>query len=69
MPGRVALAALCATYALLAALPASSGSKLVLATAGGSPDWLLGPLQPFVSTYEFYGQVQWLPYRYFSFVE
>jgi len=29
--------------------------------------WTLGPLQPFVSTYEFYGQVQWLPYRYFSF--
>jgi hypothetical protein len=34
-------------YALLAALPAAPGSKLVLATAGGSPDWLLGPLRPF----------------------
>jgi hypothetical protein len=29
--------------------------------------WTLGPLQPFVSTYEFFGQVQYLPYRYFSF--
>jgi hypothetical protein len=35
------------TYALLAALPASPGSKLVGATAGGSPDWLLGPLRVF----------------------
>jgi hypothetical protein len=40
-----ALGALCAVYLLLAALPAASGSKLVLATAGGSPDWLLGPLR------------------------
>jgi hypothetical protein len=47
LPGRVALAALCVIYALLAALPAAPGSKLVLATAGGSPDWLLGPLRPF----------------------
>ena len=35
------------TYALLAALPAAPGSKLVGATAGGSPDWLLGPLRVF----------------------
>jgi alpha-1,6-mannosyltransferase len=34
-------------YALLAALPAATGSRLVLATAGGSPGWLLGPLRPF----------------------
>ena len=27
----------------LAVLPAADGSNLVLATAGGSPDWLLGP--------------------------
>src|SRR3954464_2301583 len=43
----MALAALCVLYALLAALPAAPGSRLVLATAGGSPDWLLGPLKPF----------------------
>jgi hypothetical protein len=34
-------------YAALAALPAVAGSRVVLATAGGSPDWLLGPLRPF----------------------
>lgn len=32
---------------MLAALPAAPGSRVVLATAGGSPDWLLGPLRPF----------------------
>jgi Glycosyltransferase family 87 len=32
-------------YALMAALPAAPGSNLVLATSGGSPDWLLGPLR------------------------
>jgi hypothetical protein len=32
-------------YSLLAALPAAPGSDLVLATVGGSPDWLLGPLR------------------------
>ncbi|MBV9213015.1 MAG: DUF2029 domain-containing protein [Actinobacteria bacterium] len=30
---------------LLAVLPAARGSNLVLATAGGSPGWLLGPLR------------------------
>jgi hypothetical protein len=44
-PGRVALAALCVVYFLIAALPAAPGSRVVLATAGGSPDWLLGPLR------------------------
>jgi len=44
-PGAVALAGLCAIYVLLAALPAAPGSRLVLATAGGSPGWLLGPLR------------------------
>jgi alpha-1,6-mannosyltransferase len=34
-------------YALMAALPASPASKLVLATSGGSPGWLLGPLRVF----------------------
>jgi hypothetical protein len=34
-------------YALMAALPAAPGSKLVLATSGGSPGWLLGPLRVF----------------------
>lgn len=29
----------------MAALPAAPGSKLVLATSGGSPGWLLGPLR------------------------
>ena len=41
---RVALAGLCAVYVLLAVLPAAAGSDLVLATVGGSPGWLLGPL-------------------------
>lgn len=40
-----ALGALCLVYAALAALPAARGSNLILATAGGSPDWLLGPLR------------------------
>ena len=40
-----ALLALCLLYAALAALPAADGSNLVLATAGGSPDWLLGPFR------------------------
>ena len=44
---RAALAALIglSSYAGLAVLPAADGSNLVLATAGGSPDWLLGPLR------------------------
>jgi hypothetical protein len=29
----------------MAALPAAPGSNIVLATSGGSPDWLLGPLR------------------------
>ena len=48
--GRVAplaLGALCVVYFLIAALPAAPGSRLVGATAGGSPGWLLGPLRPF----------------------
>jgi glycosyl transferase family 87 len=32
-------------YALMAALPAAAGSNVVLATSGGSPGWLLGPLR------------------------
>jgi alpha-1,6-mannosyltransferase len=40
-----ALLGLCAVYVALAALPAAPGSRLVPATAGGSPDWLLGPLR------------------------
>jgi hypothetical protein len=44
-PGVIALGALCVLYAALAALPAIADSKLVLATAGGSPGWLLGPLR------------------------
>jgi hypothetical protein len=39
------LGALCVLYVLMAALPASAGSNLVLATSGGSPTWLLGPLR------------------------
>ena len=34
-------------YLLIAALPAAPGSRVVLATEGGSPGWLLGPLRPF----------------------
>ena len=40
-----ALFALCTVYLGLAALPAADGSNLVLATVGGSPDWLLGPFR------------------------
>lgn len=40
-----ALPALVLLYAALAVLPAAEGSNLVLATAGGSPDWLLGPFR------------------------
>jgi hypothetical protein len=42
---RIALAGLCVVYVLLAVLPAARGSNLVLATVGGSPGWLLGPLR------------------------
>jgi hypothetical protein len=45
IPARVALASLVAVYVLLAAAFAAPGSQVVLATAGGSPDWLLGPLR------------------------
>ena len=38
------LLALCAVYVALAGLAAVPDSRLVLATAGGSPEWLLGPL-------------------------
>jgi len=41
----VALIGLFVVYVALAVLPAASGSNLVLATAGGSPGWLLGPLR------------------------
>ena len=43
--GRVALGALCLVYLCLALLWAEPGSDVVLATAGGSPDWLLGPFR------------------------
>ena len=46
--GRLAAAALAALgllYVALAIAPAADGSNLVLATAGGSPDWLLGPFR------------------------
>lgn len=39
---RTALAALSIISVWLAVAPAVAGSKVVLATAGGSPDWLLG---------------------------
>jgi alpha-1,6-mannosyltransferase len=45
IPARAALASLVAVYVLLAAAFAVPGSRVVLATAGGSPDWLLGPLR------------------------
>jgi hypothetical protein len=45
--GRAALGALVVLYAAIAALFAAPGSNVVLATAGGSPDWLLGPLRAF----------------------
>jgi hypothetical protein len=43
--GRVALVLLGLVCVWLAAAPATAGSRIVLATAGGSPDWLLGPLR------------------------
>jgi alpha-1,6-mannosyltransferase len=43
--GPVLLAGLCVVYVPLAVLPAAAGSNVVLATAGGSPDWLLGPFR------------------------
>ncbi|MGK2879083.1 MAG: glycosyltransferase family 87 protein [Solirubrobacterales bacterium] len=42
-----ALAALIIVFLWLAAAPAVVGSKVVLATAGGSPDWLLGVFKVF----------------------
>ena len=41
-----ALALLLLSYFALAALWAEPGSNVVLATSGGSPEWLLGPLEP-----------------------
>jgi hypothetical protein len=41
-----ALAFLFLTYGALAALWAQPGSDVVLATSGGSPGWLIGPLDP-----------------------
>lgn len=43
----VALAALTLTLVWLAVAPSVAGSKIVLATAGGSPDWLIGVFKPF----------------------
>jgi hypothetical protein len=40
-----ALGALVAVYLALAVLFAAEGSRVVLATAGGSPGWLLGPFR------------------------
>lgn len=42
-----ALASLIAVYIALAVPVAAPGSTVVLATAGGSPDWLLGPWRAF----------------------
>lgn len=44
--GWVALGGLLLTFCWLAIAPAAVGSQLVLATAGGSPDWLLGIFRP-----------------------
>ncbi len=41
-----ALAFLLLTYGALAVLWAQPGSDVVLATSGGSPGWLIGPLEP-----------------------
>jgi glycosyl transferase family 87 len=45
--GLAALGLLALAYAALAVLFAAPGSRVVLATAGGSPDWLLGPFRTF----------------------
>lgn len=44
---KAALAALILVFLWLAVAPAVVGSKIVLATAGGSPDWLLGVFRVF----------------------
>lgn len=44
--GRTLLAALALVFVWLAVAPAVAGSKIVLATAGGSPDWLIGVFRP-----------------------
>ena len=44
---RAALGALILVFLWLAVAPAVVGSKVVLATAGGSPDWLLGVFRVF----------------------
>lgn len=44
--GLVALGLLALLLIWLAAAPATSGSKIILASVGGSPDWLLGALRP-----------------------
>lgn len=43
--GLAAFAALCVVYGCLALLWAAPGSNVVLATSGGSPSWLIGPLR------------------------
>jgi alpha-1,6-mannosyltransferase len=45
--GQAALAALILVFLWLAVAPAVVGSKVVLATAGGSPDWLIGVYRVF----------------------
>jgi glycosyl transferase family 87 len=44
-PALLALGVLVLVYVALAVLFAASGSRIVLATAGGSPGWLLGPFR------------------------
>jgi alpha-1,6-mannosyltransferase len=44
-PAATALVLLCLVYALLAALPAAPGSRIVLGSPGAWPDWVLGPLR------------------------
>lgn len=44
---RTALAAISLLYLALAIVPAVFGTDVVLALAGGSPDWLLGPFRIF----------------------
>lgn len=63
LAARAALAGLIAASLWLAAAPAIAGSKIVLATAGGSPEWLLGPLRSFGLDAMASGAAGWSYYR------
>lgn len=58
----IALGALSLVSIWLAIAPATSGSRVVLATAGGSPDWLIGIFKPLGESALAGGSVGWTYY-------